>query len=64
MLSHPNIVKYIYTDICTEGQGIDIILEYVPGGSIRSLLDKFGCFHENLIKIYVRQILEGLHYLH
>ena len=54
VLDHPNIVKYYYTDICEDGQGVDIILELVPGGSIRSLLDKFEAFDERLVKIYTR----------
>lgn len=53
-LDHPNIVKYYYTDISEDGQGVDIVLEFVPGGSIRSLLDKFEAFDERLVKIYTR----------
>ena len=34
-LNHANIVKYYYTDVSDDGQGVDIILEFVPGGSIR-----------------------------
>jgi mitogen-activated protein kinase kinase kinase len=34
-LHHPNIVKYYYTDISEDGKGVDIALEFVPGGSIR-----------------------------
>ncbi len=63
-LEHPNIVKYIYTDISEDKDGVDILLEYVPGGSIRSLLDKFGVLDEKIIRIYTRQILQGLDYLH
>jgi serine/threonine protein kinase len=39
-------------------------LEYLPGGSIRSILDLYGPLKENLIKIYLKQILIGLKYLH
>jgi mitogen-activated protein kinase kinase kinase len=63
-LSHPNIVKYFGSDISEDDQGVDIILEFVPGGSIRQLLDKFQAFEERLVKIYTRQMLEGLKYLH
>ncbi|GMH98600.1 hypothetical protein TrST_g10471 [Triparma strigata] len=41
-----------------------IFLEYVSGGSVRSLLDKFGSLSEDLVKNYSRQILLGLEYLH
>lgn len=34
-LNHPNIVKYFGTDISEDQQGVDIILEFVPGGSIK-----------------------------
>ena len=41
-----------------------IFLEYVPGGSIASLLAKFGAFSEQVVRVYTRQILAGLAYLH
>ena len=39
-------------------------MEYISGGSIKSLLNKFGPFDEKTIKVYTRQILNGLLYLH
>lgn len=36
----------------------------MPGGSITSLIEKYGKFNENLIRTYTTQILEGLEYLH
>jgi serine/threonine protein kinase len=59
-----SIVKYFYTGISSDNDGIDIILEFVPGGSIRQLLDKYSQFEERLVKIYTRQMLDGLNYLH
>jgi serine/threonine protein kinase len=41
-----------------------IYLEYIPGGSLGSLITKYGPLSEKLIKIYLRQILLGLKYLH
>ena len=63
-LSHKNIVRYINAEINPEKTGVDIILEYMPGGSIRYLLDKFACFSEDLSRIYIRQLLDGVVYLH
>jgi len=65
-LNHPNIVRYLGTKI---GKGkhkniMYIFLEYCSGGSIRSMLTKFGSFEENLIRSYSKQILDGLLYLH
>lgn len=37
---------------------------YVAGGSIASNIDKFGPLEETLVKIYTKQILKGLEYLH
>lgn len=41
-----------------------IFMEYVPGGSIASMLKQFDAFSEELIKIFTRQIVEGVMYLH
>ncbi|MCO5590646.1 hypothetical protein L7F22_044619 [Adiantum nelumboides] len=61
-LSHPNIVRYLGT--AREDDALNIFLEFVPGGSIASLLGKFGSFPEPVIRMYVRQLLRGLEYLH
>ncbi len=63
-LNHPNIIRYLGTEVADNKKGMDILLEFVPGGSIRSLLDKFDSFDEKLVMIYTRQMLEGLKYLH
>lgn len=43
---------------------LNIFLEYVPGGSVTTLLRNYGAFEEPLVKNFVRQILKGLAYLH
>lgn len=51
---------------------MNIFLEYIggilislcEGGSLQSILSKFGKFKESLVKVYMRDILEGLIYLH
>lgn len=43
---------------------MNIFYEYVPGGSIASLLKNYGAFEESLACNFVRQILRGLAYLH
>lgn len=43
---------------------MNIFLEYVPGGSVTALLRNYGAFEEPLVKNFVRQILNGLAYLH
>lgn len=39
-------------------------VERLKGGSIASLVQKYGPIPENLIRVYTLQILEGLEYLH
>ncbi|KAF8388041.1 hypothetical protein HHK36_026707 [Tetracentron sinense] len=61
-LSRPNIVRYLGT---TREEGtLNILLEFVPGGSISALLGKFGSFPEAVIRMYTKQLLLGLEYLH
>jgi len=61
-LNHPNIVRYLGTQL--QSSTMYVFLEYVSGGSISSLISKFGPFKENVIKIYTKHILQGLQYLH
>lgn len=43
---------------------VDILVEYGSGGSIRSLLDRFERFEERVASLYIKQILDGLAYVH
>ncbi|KAF9265418.1 Pkinase-domain-containing protein [Marasmius fiardii PR-910] len=61
-LQHDNIVQYLYSSL--ENDCLNIFLEYVPGGSVTALLRNYGAFEETLVKNFVRQILQGLSYLH
>jgi hypothetical protein len=61
-LRHPNIVRYIGTELTSAS--LSIFLEYVPGGSLKALIDKFGELEESVAKSYTRQLLLGLEYLH
>jgi len=60
--SHKNIVKY-YGSARTKDT-LNIFLEYISGGSIASMVKKFGPLNTNIIRSYTKQILEGLEYLH
>ncbi|KAK5989112.1 Mitogen-activated protein kinase kinae kinase MST11 [Cladobotryum mycophilum] len=61
-LRHPNIVQYLGCSSSTEH--LNIFLEYVPGGSVQTMLNSYGALPEPLVRSFVRQILEGLSYLH
>jgi mitogen-activated protein kinase kinase kinase ANP1 len=61
-LEHPNIVRYLGTS--RDDEMLNIFMEYVPGGSISSLISRFGKFSETVVRVYTKQILAGLVYLH
>lgn len=61
-LDHPHIVSYLGFEETPEY--LHLFLEYVPGGSIASVLRKYGKLEESIIKSFVRQVLSGLSYLH
>jgi len=65
-LKHPRIVRYhgcIKQDQ-EEDPALLIFLEYMPSGSIKAVLNKFGPYGIGLVRKYTRQILEGLDFLH
>jgi mitogen-activated protein kinase kinase kinase len=61
-LRHPNIVQYLGCGSSVEY--LNIFLEYVPGGSVQTMLNSYGALPEPLVRSFVRQILNGLSYLH
>ncbi|GJD11167.1 MAP3K epsilon protein kinase 1 [Galdieria sulphuraria] len=63
-LQHRNIVEYIGFHEEKEDDKVNIIMEYVEGGSLAKTVNKFSSFPEPLVAFYVEQILEGLVYLH
>ncbi|KAG1652542.1 hypothetical protein FOA52_007883 [Chlamydomonas sp. UWO 241] len=62
-LNHPNIVKYLG---CMETHGkLHIILEYMESvGSLASIIKQWGALSEELAMVYIKQVLQGLEYLH
>ncbi|OJD10924.1 STE/STE11/CDC15 protein kinase [Blastomyces percursus] len=61
-LDHPNIVKY--HGFVKSNETLNIILEYCENGSLHSISKNFGRFPENLVGLYMSQVLHGLLYLH
>ncbi|KAI4194904.1 MAG: hypothetical protein LQ346_003595 [Caloplaca aetnensis] len=61
-LQHKNIVQYLGSN--SDDEHFNIFLEYVPGGSVAGMLNSYGQLQEPLIRSFVRQILDGLSYLH
>lgn len=63
-LSHKNIVAYIGSYVDPEDSNVYIVQEWVPGGSIESLIKQFGPLAITAARSYMRQVVEGLVYLH
>ncbi|GAB1204520.1 hypothetical protein APSETT445_003176 [Aspergillus pseudonomiae] len=61
-LDHSNIVKY--HGFVKSAETLNIILEYCENGSLHSIAKNFGRFPENLVGLYMSQVLHGLLYLH
>ncbi|KAK5787717.1 hypothetical protein VI817_010214 [Penicillium citrinum] len=62
VIMHPNIVKY--HGFVKSAETLNIILEYCENGSLHSIAKNFGRFPENLVGLYMSQVLHGLLYLH
>lgn len=61
-LIHPNIVQFI--DYHDTSDYLYFILEFVEGGSLYSVVRKFGAFPDRLLVLFIVQVLRGLRYLH
>ncbi|KAH7920294.1 hypothetical protein BV22DRAFT_1198990 [Leucogyrophana mollusca] len=61
-LNHANIVKY--KGFVKTREYLYIILEFCENGSLHNICKRFGKFPENLVAVYICQVLEGLVYLH
>ncbi|KAF4086743.1 hypothetical protein AMELA_G00087780 [Ameiurus melas] len=61
-IHHQNIVGFLGTAL--SGNIISIFMEYIPGGSISNILNRFGPLPEKVLALYTHQILEGVVYLH
>jgi len=61
-LKHKNIVQLLGTE--RQGSTLSILMEYVPGKSLDSILTRYGSLAEDVICNYTKQILLALEYCH
>ncbi|KPI89997.1 putative protein kinase [Leptomonas seymouri] len=59
---HPNLVEYYGAR--RSAVGVQIIMEYVSGGSLDYVLTRCGPLREAVARTYTRDVLEALRYLH
>ena len=53
-----------FLGVSLEGSTVNIFMQFIPGGSIASLLARFGALEEPVFCRYTKQILQGTEYLH
>lgn len=61
-LNHPNVVRIL--GATQQGCHFFMFVEWMPGGSVALLLERFGAFEEPVLVNYTQQTLRGLAYLH
>lgn len=62
-LRNENIVRYI--SVCFQDSFIYIVMEFISGGSFRTLVQQFGCIPLGVIReTYAKSVLKGLKFLH
>eukprot|EP00961_Rhodomonas_salina_P147930 1991660-Rhodomonas_salina.1 len=62
LLSHRNVVGY--RGVQRHDDKIWIVMEHCPGGSLATVLGKFGSLETSVVRRYCKQICEGLSFLH
>ena len=66
-LNHQNIIKAIPLnegDLYDENGNLQIIYESINSNNVEEIIKKYGSLDEKVIQKYIKQLLEGLKYLH
>ncbi|CDS36734.1 mitogen activated protein kinase kinase kinase [Echinococcus multilocularis] len=63
-LYHPNVLRLFGIAYNPEKKHVDIFVEWMPGGSITSLLNQYGAFTEPVSLAYTLQVVRGISCLH
>ncbi|XP_019200266.1 PREDICTED: probable serine/threonine protein kinase IRE [Ipomoea nil] len=59
---NPFVVRFFYSFTCREN--LYLVMEYLNGGDIFSLLRNLGCFEEDMARVYIAEVILALEYLH
>lgn len=62
--NHPNIMKFIENVKSSDGKAIYMVFEYLPFNLAGIIRQRFMLLHEVQIQFLMRQLLEGVSYLH
>ncbi|XP_076913300.1 putative serine/threonine protein kinase IREH1 [Bidens hawaiensis] len=59
---NPFVVRFFYSFTCREN--LYLVMEYLNGGDLYSLLRNLGCLDEDVARIYIAEVVLALEYLH
>lgn len=59
---NPFVVRFFYSFTCREN--LYLVMEYLNGGDLYSLLRNLGCLDEDMTRMYIAEVILALEYLH
>ncbi|KAI9200017.1 hypothetical protein LWI28_001562 [Acer negundo] len=59
---NPFVVRFFYSFTCRDN--LYLVMEYLNGGDLYSLLRNIGCLEEDAARIYIAELVLALEYLH
>ncbi|XP_057952350.1 probable serine/threonine protein kinase IREH1 isoform X2 [Malania oleifera] len=59
---NPFVVRFFYSFTCREN--LYLVMEYLNGGDLYSLLRNLGCLDEDVARVYIAEVVLALEYLH
>ncbi|KAK9063252.1 hypothetical protein SSX86_017122 [Deinandra increscens subsp. villosa] len=59
---NPFVVRFFYSFTCKEN--LYLVMEFLNGGDLFSLLRSLGCLEENMARVYIAEVVLALEYLH
>lgn len=60
-LDHKNIICLYQIE--TSNESVDLLMECIPGGCLEEILSKYGALEEEIVKNYLKQLIDVLLYL-
>ncbi|KAM6598479.1 probable serine/threonine protein kinase IRE [Cannabis sativa] len=61
-LRNPFVVRFFYSFTCREN--LYLVMEYLNGGDLYSLLRNLSCLDEDMARVYIAEVVLALEYLH
>ncbi|XP_059455765.1 probable serine/threonine protein kinase IREH1 isoform X2 [Corylus avellana] len=59
---NPFVVRFFYSFTCRDN--LYLVMEYLNGGDLYSLLRNLGCLDEDVARVYLAEVVLALEYLH